>query len=150
MKGACISVGKSGYGPVPTSVGESIPSLSKVTEPPCSTRNVCAPRKGEMTAPITEESAPAISTLPPHTATADITVPATILSFTGSTEAPSRASTPLTVTTGVPSPEMSAPILTSRRTRETISGSRAAPMSRVVPSAFTAAMMRFSVAPTLG
>ncbi len=50
----------------------------------------------------------------------------------------------------LPAPSISAPMLTRNLQRSTISGSRAAFSSVVVPSAITAAISRFSVAPTLG
>ena len=59
------------------------------------------------------------------------------------------SSTPSIVTTGVPAPVILAPISLSMFARSTISGSRAALSMIVVPRARTAAMMRFSVAPTL-
>ena len=60
------------------------------------------------------------------------------------------ASTPSTVSVGEPPPSMRAPMPLRKSTRSTISGSRAAFSMTVVPSATTAAMSRFSVAPTLG
>ena len=50
----------------------------------------------------------------------------------------------------VPSPVISAPIELRKVTRSAISGSRAAFSITVLPSAKTAAMSKFSVAPTLG
>ena len=48
----------------------------------------------------------------------------------------------------VPSPEMTAPIRRRQCARSTISGSRAAFLSTVVPRASVAAISTFSVAPT--
>ena len=50
----------------------------------------------------------------------------------------------------VPAPSMRAPMATSIEQRSTISGSRAALSITVVPLASTAAITRFSVAPTDG
>ena len=59
-------------------------------------------------------------------------------------------STPRTTRVAVPMPEMSAPIATNISQRSTTSGSRAALSIVVTPSANTAAVTMFSVAPTLG
>jgi hypothetical protein len=50
----------------------------------------------------------------------------------------------------LPAPVMRAPIELRNAARSAISGSRAALSMTVVPLAITAAMSRFSVAPTLG
>ena len=59
-------------------------------------------------------------------------------------------STPWTVIVDVPAPCTSAPMALTKSARSVISGSRAALSMTVVPLAITAAMSRFSVAPTLG
>ena len=64
--------------------------------------------------------------------------------------APCNRLTPSIVTVEVPAPATRAPMLTRQAARSTISGSLAAFSMRVVPSARQAAIMRFSVAPTLG
>ena len=64
--------------------------------------------------------------------------------------AASPGSTPRTTSVAVPMPEMSAPIATNISQRSTTSGSRAALSIVVTPSAYTAAVTMFSVAPTLG
>ncbi len=61
-----------------------------------------------------------------------------------------ESGTPSTSMVEVPAPSTRAPMATSMFARSTISGSRAAFSTSVVPSAATAAMSRFSVAPTLG
>ena len=61
-----------------------------------------------------------------------------------------RLVTPCTVSVELPTPSILAPICCSIVHRSTISGSRAALSITVVPSASTAAMRMFSVAPTLG
>ncbi len=60
------------------------------------------------------------------------------------------AVTPCTVSVEDPIPSIFAPIWVSIAARSTISGSRAALSITVGPSASTAAMRMFSVAPTLG
>ena len=61
-----------------------------------------------------------------------------------------RLSTPTTVIVELPAPSTSAPMAFRKSARSAISGSRAALSMTVVPLALTAAMSRFSVAPTLG
>ncbi len=58
--------------------------------------------------------------------------------------------TPCTVSVEVETPSILAPIWPRRSQRSVISGSRATLSMTVVPSASTAAISRFSVAPTLG
>ena len=58
--------------------------------------------------------------------------------------------TPRIVIVGVPSPSISAPMAMRKLPRSTTSGSRAALSRIVTPLARTAAVMMFSVAPTLG
>ena len=93
---------------------------------------------------------PSTSTSPPVTAAAIRKVPASIRSAMTVCSAGCSPSTPRTTRQGVPAPSMSAPMLTRNLPRSTISGSRAAFSMTVVPSAQTAAITRFSVAPTLG
>ena len=57
---------------------------------------------------------------------------------------------PSTTSVDEPAPEMLAPMRSRNRQRSNISGSRAALSITVVPLAATAAISRFSVAPTLG
>ena len=61
-----------------------------------------------------------------------------------------RLGTPCTTSVELPTPSILAPICCSIVHRSTISGSRAALSIIVVPSASTAAIRMFSVAPTLG
>ena len=63
---------------------------------------------------------------------------------------PERRGTPSTVMVLSPAPEIRAPQETRKSARSQISGSRAALLMTVVPSAKTAAIRIFSVAPTLG
>ena len=57
---------------------------------------------------------------------------------------------PLIVIVGLPAPSTSAPMRFRNAARSAISGSRAALLMTVRPSAAVAAIMMFSVAPTLG
>ena len=68
----------------------------------------------------------------------------------GRTRGAAPRSTPVTTSVAVPMPSMRAPIFTRKSHRSMISGSRAALSIVVTPSASTAAVTRFSVAPTLG
>ena len=69
----------------------------------------------------------------------------------GGVARPARArSTPSTLSVDVPAPSIRAPIAVSIAQMSTISGSRAALSISVTPLASTAAISRFSVAPTLG
>ena len=92
------------------------------------------------------------SSSPPATATAARYVAAWMRSATvrWSAAFSDPRSTPLTTMRDVPMPLMSAPMSTSRSHMSTTSGSRAALSIVVVPSANTAAVTMFSVAPTLG
>ena len=89
---------------------------------------------------------------PPATATAATYVAAWMRSGTvrWSTGCSEPGSTPRTTSVAVPMPEMSAPIATNISQRSTTSGSLAALSIVVTPSANTAAVTMFSVAPTLG
>ena len=77
-------------------------------------------------------------------------VPATIRSATASWRTGCSTSTPSISNVEVPIPSIWAPMATNIWHRSTISGSRAALSIAVVPLASTAAIRRFSVAPTLG
>ena len=77
-------------------------------------------------------------------------VPATIRSATALWLVGCSCSTPVISRVDEPMPSIWAPIDTIIRHRSTISGSRAALSMTVVPLASTAAVMMFSVAPTLG
>jgi len=61
-----------------------------------------------------------------------------------------KVSTPWTSIVALPTPSILAPIAERKAARSPISGSRAAFSMTVVPLAATAAINRFSVAPTLG
>ena len=83
-------------------------------------------------------------------AAASIKVAASILSGMTVWLAPPRLLTPSILMVSVPAPFILAPILLRKLARSTISGSSAAFSIYVVPSASTAAVIIFSVAPTLG
>ena len=87
---------------------------------------------------------------PPAIAVANAQVPATIRSVTVACSTGCSRSTPSTTRVEVPIPSMRAPIATSIWHRSMISGSRATLSITVVPLASTAAITRFSVAPTEG
>jgi hypothetical protein len=90
-------------------------------------------------------------TTSPRVITAPIAqVPATIRSGTVVYVTGLRIGTPSTVIVEEPAPWMRAPIAVSIEQMSTISGSRAELSMTVVPSASTAAISRFSVAPTDG
>jgi hypothetical protein len=90
-------------------------------------------------------------TTSPRVITAPIAqVPETMRSGTAVYVTGDSDSTPSTVTVELPAPEIRAPIAVSIEQMSTISGSRAALSITVVPDARTAAMTRFSVAPTEG
>ena len=89
-------------------------------------------------------------TSPPAIAVANAQVPATIRSVTVACSVGCIRSTPSTTRVDVPIPSIRAPIEPSIWHRSTISGSRATLSITVVPSASTAAITRFSVAPTDG
>ena len=83
-------------------------------------------------------------------AAATMYVPASILSGITVCSTASSFSTPVIFMVLVPAPLTFAPILFRKLARSTISGSSAAFSMVVVPSASTAAIMMFSVAPTEG
>jgi len=76
-------------------------------------------------------------------------VPVSIRSGMTAWVAPCSRSTPSTTMRSVPAPEIFAPIAPRQRARSTISGSRAAFSSVVVPEASVAAIIRFSVPVTV-
>jgi hypothetical protein len=77
-------------------------------------------------------------------------VPASIRSEIAVCSAAWSVSTPSTSIVAEPAPWIPAPIATRNAARSVISGSRAALSITLTPSAVTAAIIRFSVAPTLG
>ena len=77
-------------------------------------------------------------------------VPASMRSGTVCQVTPESSSTPVTRSVDVPMPSISAPMANSIRQRSWTSGSRAALSITVTPSASTAAISRFSVAPDAG
>ena len=83
-------------------------------------------------------------------AAANAHVPVTIRSGIAVCSAGFSELTPRIVMVGVPSPSISAPIAIRKFPISTMSGSRAALSRIVLPDASTAAVMMFSVAPTLG
>ena len=93
---------------------------------------------------------PVSSTSPPAIPQAMRNVPASMRSPMISVSAAVRASTPSTVMVLVPAPITCAPMRFRNAVRSVISGSRAAFSITVSPFASTAAVSRFSVAPTLG
>lgn len=94
--------------------------------------------------------APRSRILPPATAAAQHSVPASMRSGMGWYTAPCSRLTPRTTSVPVPAPCICAPMALRHCARSTISGSFAAFSIRVTPSASDAAIMMFSVAPTLG
>ena len=148
----CASVGKPGYGPVMTGIGAlRFPSERSLTlelfdiisqphsESECNTVEKCC------------GSTPRSSTSPPAAAQAQRYVADTILS--GIIRCPTRPgdrAPPRTLTVALPAPVTWAPILFKKLCSSSISGSRAAFMMTVSPSAAQAQSMAFSVAPTLG
>ncbi len=95
-------------------------------------------------------STPSTRTEPRVMAAAYAQVPPTTRSPTVRWVVGCSASTPSMVMVAVPTPSIRAPIWASNCARSMISGSRAALSMIVVPSASTAAIRMFSVAPTLG
>ncbi len=89
-------------------------------------------------------------TSPPATPHAMRMVPASMRSPITSFSMGVRLSTPSTSIVDDPAPEICAPMPLRNAARSLISGSRAALSSTVCPFARTAAVSRFSVAPTLG
>ena len=77
-------------------------------------------------------------------------VPASMRSGIVTCSVPVSSSTPSISIVLVPAPSIRAPIATRNAAMSAISGSRAALSITVVPRARTAAIIRFSVAPTLG
>ena len=77
-------------------------------------------------------------------------MPATIRSARVACVVGCNSFTPVIVISGVPKPSIFAPIETRNSPRSTTSGSRAALSIVVTPFARTAAVIIFSVAPTLG
>ena len=90
------------------------------------------------------------NTSPPAIAAAIKYVPASIRSGITVWIAPCRDSTPSIRITFVPAPRIFAPIAFKNVAKSTISGSSAAFSITVLPLAIEAAMITFSVAPTLG
>ena len=83
-------------------------------------------------------------------AAANAQVPATIRSARVACVVGFNSVTPVILIVLVPSPAILAPILIKNSPKSTTSGSRAALSIVVTPLASTAAVSRFSVAPTLG
>ena len=94
--------------------------------------------------------APSSVASPPAIPQAISSVPVSMRSPMISLTTGTRSSTPSTVMVEVPAPWISAPMRLSMSARSVISGSRAAFSITVSPLASTAAVSRFSVAPTLG
>jgi hypothetical protein len=122
------------------------------TRKPSSTTDTSAPASASLASATVRWSAtPRSTTTSPWVITAPIAqVPATMRSGTVVYVTGASRSTPSTVMVDVPAPSIEAPIALSIEHRSTISGSRAALSTTVVPLASTAAMTRFSVAPTEG
>ena len=151
MAWACISVGKPGNGRVWMSTGRR--TSARCTRTPPSMRSICTPMSSNflMTIPRCAALKP-VTSMPPSSAMsapATMKVPASMRSPITRCVTGWSSSTPSICTTGEPAPTILAPISFSMQARSTISGSRAALSMTVVPFARTAAMMRFSVAPTL-
>ena len=149
---ACISVGKPGYGMVSVRrisfglSGElmcSIPSPAVITEPASFSFAAMLPICSVLTF-VSVSS-------PPVIAAAVISVPATILSgIMRCVTFFSAASPPRMVMVELPAPSILYPSSFKNRARSSISGSLAALNTVVFPSAHAAAIIMFSVAPTLG
>ena len=93
---------------------------------------------------------PSTSISPSVTAAATMKVPASIRSGTTVCVAPPSSSTPSMTMVSEPAPLMLAPMEVRNLARSMISGSRAALSMTVRPLAMQAAIITFSVAPTLG
>ena len=150
MNCACMSVGKPGYGCVLTS------TLLKASPPatvrPLSSTLILAPASFSlsMQASRCAGSQPRSVTCPRVRAAATMKVPASIRSGMTVNVVGCKASIPWIVTIEVPAPSIRAPIPVRTSASATISGSRAAFLRTVVPSARTAVIMRFSVPVTVG
>ena len=108
-----------------------------------------ASRSFSSTASSASACVPVSVALPPAAATAARNVPVSIRSGMMVWVAPPRRGTPSMTMRSVPAPSMRAPIAVRQRARSTISGSRAAFSSVVVPCASVAAIIRFSVPVTV-
>ena len=146
----CISVGNPGCGKVLTLVAFSF--SGPTTRSPDSSWVKLTPisLSFEINGRLCSAIASLIKTSPCVIAAATMKVPASIRSWTTEWFAPCIFSTPLIIIVSVPAPLTFAPILFRRFAKSTISGSRAAFSSVVVPSASVAARIRFWVAPTDG
>ena len=145
-----MSVGMPGYGKVFISKAEIFLSAMTFMESPFSwmvtPASLSLAITGRMWLVITFST----TILPPAAAAAIIKVPASILSGMIWCLQPWSFSTPFIFTMDVPAPLTSAPILFKKFAKSTISGSQAALSIIVSPSAKTAAIIIFCVAPTLG
>ncbi len=146
----CRSVGKPGKGSVETSKARSLrwvrtvkPSSSGSTSAPAETSLSRTRSRWPVTPPLMCRSPPAIAVAKTH-------VPATIRSVTVRCSTGCSRSTPSITRVEVVIPSIWAPIATSIWHRSVISGSRATLSITVLPEASTAAISRFSVAPTEG
>ena len=146
----CRSVGNPGYGSVTTS-NERGRSCIRTRKPP-GWMSICAPAVTSLSSAISRCCAfPPATVMSPWVMVAAIAhVPATMRSATALCRTGCNASTPSISSVDVPMPSICAPIATNIWHRSTISGSRAALSIAVLPLASTAAISRFSVAPTLG
>ncbi len=144
------SVGNPGYGSVWTSTPSSRPSRWTHAPSP----KVATPQPASASLASTSSrcagSNPVTVTGPPTRAAPTRKVPASIRSPTVRCSTARSSSTPSISRVGVPTPVIFAPIAFRNSIRSTISGSRAAFCTTVVPFASTEAVSRFSVAPTLG
>jgi len=123
-----------------------------VTRKPSGTASTAAPAVISLSSAISRwlTGTPCTVTSPRVIAAANAQVPATMRSPTVRCSTGRSTSTPSTISWDVPAPPIRAPIAVSIAQMSTISGSRAALSISVTPLASTAAISRFSVAPTLG
>src|SRR5215210_1702717 len=150
MSSGWKSVARPGYGSVTKSSPRARSSWR--TRTPSSVRSIRAPASDSFDSASSRWSARApTSSTSPRVATAAIAnVPASIRSGIVAWSAGSKPSTPSISIVLEPAPRIRAPMETRNVARSAISGSRAALSITVVPLAPTAAISRFSVAPTLG
>ena len=144
------SVGRPGYGRVETSADRKRPLL--MAHMPSESDEVRTPISPSLRHGIAMWSgwAPRRMISPPATPSAARNVAASIRSLIAVCSAGWSSSTPSTMMVDVPAPVTWPPMRFRSPARSAISGSRAALSITVVPLARTAAIITFSVAPTLG
>ena len=145
----CMSVGNPGYGWVFMSTGET---LFPLTLTDVSSSDISTPASLSFAVTGLRWSGTTLSMVmsPPVIAAATMKVPASMRSGIMVWFAGRSSFTPFILMVSVPAPFMSAPMEVRNVARSVISGSVAAFSMIVCPSASTAAIIVFSVAPTLG